>query len=221
MAEAHDPLRVALEDRLQFETVVADLASRFVNLDSDLVDGAIEDALQRLVLALDIDRSSLVRFDGEGAAVFTHSWARPEFPPAFALLQMGQPSTEFPWAEARLRRGEIVCFSSVDDLPADAPDREAIQRVGTKSTVAIPLIVSGRVIGALTFARYRRNAPGRPNWSTACDSSARSSPARWRGSEPKASGAGRSPKTRGCAAASCGRTATCSRKSEIDTGHPK
>jgi hypothetical protein len=82
MTETLDSLRVALEERLRFETIVADLSAQFVNLDSDLIDGAIQDAQRRIVEVLDLDRSSLFQFSQDAATmVFTHYWARPGFPP--------------------------------------------------------------------------------------------------------------------------------------------
>ena len=73
MAEPLDSLRAALEDRLRFETIIADLSARFVNLESDLIDGAIQDAQRRIVEALDLDRSSLFQFSDDAATlVFTH-----------------------------------------------------------------------------------------------------------------------------------------------------
>ncbi len=154
-------LRKAVGDRLEFETLIADLTSRFVNLDSDLVDGVIEDAQRRLVEALDIDRSALFEFDVEGNPLFTHVWARPEFAPM--RIDTGSVAARFPWMSARLRQGEVVCLSSVRDLPADVPDRVNLVEVGTKANVSIPLIVSGRVIGALTFAAIREERAWPPD----------------------------------------------------------
>ncbi len=54
-----DQLGAAIEDRLRFEALVSDIASQFVNLETDLIDGCIEDAQRRLVEALGIDRSTL------------------------------------------------------------------------------------------------------------------------------------------------------------------
>jgi formate hydrogenlyase transcriptional activator len=89
MAETLDSLRAALEDRLRFETIIADLSARFVNLDSDLIDGANQDAQRRVVEALDLDRSSLFQFSDDARMVFSHYWAPPGFEPAGA----GSPDT--------------------------------------------------------------------------------------------------------------------------------
>jgi hypothetical protein len=68
-------------ERLRFETLVADLTADFVNLPADQVDAAIEDAQRRIVEAVDRDRAALYEFvDADGSLLFTHFWSRPEFP---------------------------------------------------------------------------------------------------------------------------------------------
>jgi formate hydrogenlyase transcriptional activator len=152
MAGDDEPLRAALQDRLKFESLVADLVSRFVNIDSDRIDATIQDAQQRLVEALDLDRSALFQFsESESELVFTHYWSRPELPP----LDPRESTRQFPWAVGKVLKGEIVCFSRLDELPPDAADRTALLRIGTKSNVTVPLVVAGRIIGALAFAAIR------------------------------------------------------------------
>lgn len=149
------PLRTSLENRVQFEALIADIAAQFVNLDAELIDGVIEDALRRLVLELDLDRSTLFQFsEAQDDLVFTHAWARPEYPP----MQLPQPlraAGMFPWITGRIRSREVVPLSSLNDMPADAPDREHLARLGTKANISIPLTVGGRVIGAISFASLR------------------------------------------------------------------
>ena len=151
MTDATEQLRAALEDRLRFEAVVSDIASRFVNLESHLIGGCIEDAQRRLVEALDVDRSSLFQLsEADGGLVFTHTWSRPGRPAV--PLPRGVTVRQFPWALAKTMNGEMVCFSSLDELPADTPDRQAFEDAGVKSNVTVPLIVSGRVIGSIAFS---------------------------------------------------------------------
>jgi len=151
MANADDTLRAELEDRLRFERLITDLSAEFVNLDTDLIDGAIQDAQRRIVDALDLDRSTLFQFSDDAAElIFTHYWSRPGFPPP---PLMPSPAGLFPWATSKIIKGEMVCFSSVNELPPDVPDRENLARIGTRSNVTVPLIVSGRVVGAGCFWR--------------------------------------------------------------------
>ena len=60
----------------------------------------------------------------------------------------------FPWTLAKMQAGELVQFSSVDEMP-DVRDRESYRRFGTKSTVIVPLSVAGQPLGALAFAAVR------------------------------------------------------------------
>ena len=141
-------LRAAVEDRIRFETLIADLASQFVSLDPALIDDAITDAQRQLVEALGVDRSTLFQLADSGDDfVFTHFWSRPGLPaPPQAMT-----GREFPLALATIRAGQLFCLSSLDELPPEAPDREALRRIGSKATVALPLVAGGRVIGALSF----------------------------------------------------------------------
>src|SRR5258706_13795691 len=107
MANADDPLRAELDDRLRFERLIADLSAEFGNLDTDLIDGAIQDAQRRIIEALDLDRSTLFQFSDDDAFVFTHYWSRPGFPPP---PLMPSPISLFPWMVNKILKGEMVCF---------------------------------------------------------------------------------------------------------------
>jgi transcriptional regulator with GAF, ATPase, and Fis domain len=145
-------LRAALEERVRFEQLIGDLSSHFVSLAPDEVDAAIEDAQRRVVEALDLDRSSLFQLDAEGSLCFTHAWWRPEFPPPPTNKLIAE---SLPWCLAILMRGETICFSSLDEVPGDTPDRATLIATGVKSNVSFPLMVGGRLIGALAFGALR------------------------------------------------------------------
>ena len=117
------------------------------------MDGAIEHAQARIGETLELDRSSLFQFIGDGEMVLTHSWVAlgfQPFPPRIAAKK------HFPWFVERMLRGEVVAMSSVTELPPEAArDLETFRQHGPKSTVAFPLAVGGQVFGALTFGALR------------------------------------------------------------------
>src|SRR3954462_12033244 len=109
-------LRSALEERLSFERLIADLASTFVHLPAGNVDVAIENAQQRICETLEIDRSTGTQFIGlHEQPVFTHGWAREGIarvsPASEGIADM------FPWSTQRIRARQTVQFSSLDELP--------------------------------------------------------------------------------------------------------
>jgi hypothetical protein len=59
LEEAGCPLAPSVQERLRFETLLAELSATFVNVPAGQVDSQIESALQRLVLFLGIDRGAL------------------------------------------------------------------------------------------------------------------------------------------------------------------
>ena len=148
-------LRHAVDDRIAFESIVANVASRFVDLDSELIDDAIAESLELLVEALGIDRSTLFQAsEPDGAFRVTHSWSRSS-EMAIPLGEVGQES--FPWSARQITDGRSIAFRNPEDLPPEATiDRQSAARFGVKSTLAVPLVVSGRSIGCLTFGTIRQ-----------------------------------------------------------------
>jgi radical SAM protein with 4Fe4S-binding SPASM domain len=74
MQESIETMRTELEQRLRFETLLAELSARFVNLPAARIDGEIEGAQRRICELLDIDRSTLWQVcEGEpGTLLLTH-----------------------------------------------------------------------------------------------------------------------------------------------------
>jgi hypothetical protein len=66
MQESIETLHTELEQRLSFETILAETSTRFINVPADRIDSQIEDAQRRICEFLDIDRSTLWQaFEGE------------------------------------------------------------------------------------------------------------------------------------------------------------
>jgi formate hydrogenlyase transcriptional activator len=144
--------RQAMEEAIRFERMVAEISASFVNLRALDVDATIEEALRRIVDALDLDRGTLLQLSGDHDFVVTHHWARPGLPPRPS--QPVSAAQSFPWSLARLLAGEIVAFETLAEVP-DAQERESIRAFGTKSRLAIPVSIDGQVAGVLAFAASR------------------------------------------------------------------
>ncbi len=118
------PLRLNLFDL--FETLLAEIATFFINLPVDRIDGEIEAAQRRICELLDLDRSGLLQVleKKPGTLMLTHVHPPIEVPPS------EWPGGEFfPWSTEKLLNGEIVTISKMTDLPPEAcRDRESFQR---------------------------------------------------------------------------------------------
>jgi formate hydrogenlyase transcriptional activator len=142
-------------DPQQFERLVATLSSTFAALHLDELAQALKHTLGQVCLVLNVDRSSVVEFDEGGGIRSCHSQDRPGMDP----IRIGPDATEWPWLGGRLRDGEPVLVSRVEDYPMEARgEREYARRTGLSSALAIPVAIGGRCIGALvlgSFSRYR------------------------------------------------------------------
>lgn len=135
--------------RLHFESLVADIASTFVNLGLDEIDKAIVEALQRIAEALDLDRGTLFQLVEEDDMELTHYWTRSGVP--LPQVRRNKARDQFPWSLAKILSGQVACFSDPNEIE-DAKEREIVRMYDTKSRVAVPLSIEGRIAGCIAFA---------------------------------------------------------------------
>ena len=145
-----------LSARLKFETLLAEMSARFVNLPADRIDSEIEDAQRRICEFLDLDRSTLwqVCEGAPGTLLLTHL----RHPPgSLSPPERMNAGDFFPWTVQKVLDGETVTISKMIDLPPEAGrDRENFRAYGSKSNVLVPLSVGeGPVFGLLGFAAMR------------------------------------------------------------------
>src|SRR4029453_6819826 len=140
-----------LEERLRFETLLSGVSGGLIPVPASAIDAALARALQQVAMFLGVDRGSLDVYAG-GDPGIRISWALPglEEPPRV------MDADQFPWAAMRLRRGDIVRFSRIDELPENAAlDRENYKRGVRRSKVSIPLSAGGPMLGVLSFGSVR------------------------------------------------------------------
>jgi signal transduction histidine kinase len=144
-------VEVSLDERLRFESLLSELSASLIDVSMSDLDGAIERGLQRVGTFLKVDRANLLEYVDKGAIVRI-SWATEGIRPLSRVLEPDQ----FPWATEQLRRGHIVRFSRLDELPEQASvDRQSYQRSGTQSDLSLPLRAGESLLGVLSFDSIR------------------------------------------------------------------
>jgi signal transduction histidine kinase len=145
-------VEAALEERVPFETFLADLSATFGQGPDDAVPIYIQDGLRQVVEFLGIDRSTLLEFSRDQTGLHAiHSHAVPGIP-----LYPAQTMEKFPWFTNTLRSGKSICFARPDELPTEAwAEKESCRRAGCQSSLTIPLAIAGEVRYAITFSSFR------------------------------------------------------------------
>jgi signal transduction histidine kinase len=136
------------------------MSSAFVREPSDQIDRAVDAWLKQVVLRFGLDRSTVAELDPvTGIASLSHGWARQKYP------VIGQPldaNVLVPWLRKKMLAEEVVVFSKVSELPAEAAgDIERLGPLMPKSNVTMPIKLGGVVVGAVGFGAIRHER----NWS--------------------------------------------------------
>jgi formate hydrogenlyase transcriptional activator len=162
----------------EFEKMISTLSKIFINLPAELIDVAVDKALnvfpdfssalsnspaeqpdgqikegqKRICEALGLDLSTLAQISAKHAdLVVTHAWLA-EGSGAIP----SSPQSDLPWIARMLLDGQQVSYARVDDLPEEAAkDKETLRLHGPKCNAIFPLSVEGKTIGALAFGSLR------------------------------------------------------------------
>ena len=112
------------ESRLEFETLISDLSSRFVDLPPAEVDREIEGAWA----AFAVSSVSTIPCSGNGRLRPRESSLPPTSTGPRRVRNLPRPlhQEHFPWVVGQMRAGRRVAISSLEGLPAEAAvDRES------------------------------------------------------------------------------------------------
>ena len=143
--------RAALEEGLAFERAIATLSSQFINVPAEHIEDAIRQGLGQACELAQLDRAVLVRVGLEGVLTNPLVWTAPGIEPLDPAIIV---QDQFPWTFDRLLSGEMVCFSSLEEVP-DEVDRSGYGAAGTQSSLALPLSIDGRITAIIGLGSVR------------------------------------------------------------------
>jgi FixJ family two-component response regulator/signal transduction histidine kinase len=154
-ALAHKRAQEGLDAAIGFERLTSRILASLLTAPRADLDDVIEAGLGEMAKAFGAERATLwQRVGNTDELVESHRWlgqgvAIPDTVGAMAT----------PWISGRLVSGAVVRFARHADLPREAgPDLPGLRSFHIRAAVAVPLAVSGAVVGALAFATSREDA---------------------------------------------------------------
>ena len=147
----------ALKYRSDFENLITEISTFFINLSPEAIDGGINDALKRIGEFVGADRSYVFLLHDEGTkGSSTHEWCREGISSGMEELQE-LPAEMFPWFMGFLYRGEAVYIPSIADLPPEThAERDILESQQTQSLICLPMVSRGSLIGFLGVDSVRQ-----------------------------------------------------------------
>ncbi|NMC54768.1 MAG: GAF domain-containing protein [Chloroflexi bacterium] len=140
----------------QFEALLTDISTHFINLPSNKVDEGIQTGLGLLARLLGVERGYVFQYLDEGHTMSnTHEWVSEGTESLKADLQDFSIDA-LNWSNQILLNGMVLNVPDVEAMPEEARlERELFEQQGVKSVISIPLSYQGQVIGFLGFDAIR------------------------------------------------------------------
>ncbi len=142
----------ALQKQFDYENMMADISSTFVDMPIQRIDDALCHALKLCGEFFSADRSYLFRFS-EGGKYFsiTHEWCA-EGVTSRKEKNQRFPVDKTPWWVDQLKTSDFTYIPDIESLKGEAEkDKEFFLSESIKSTINISLIKEGRTFGFFGF----------------------------------------------------------------------
>lgn len=148
--------------RLTFEDLITEIATSFIDIESDRIDEKIELALEKMAEFVKADTGYVFMFSNDLKTFsLTHIWQNKYIQAEKQFLQEIETSS-MPWWISRISSNTPVVVPSIDKLPKAATyERQLISRQNIKSAVDVPLMYNNTVLGFLGFGSTFNNR----NWT--------------------------------------------------------
>ena len=140
-----------IEERLQFEALITNFSSKFMNIDAD-IDAVTDEFLGELGEFLMTDRVSYLEVNTkENSLVPTRQWFA-EGIQQDRSVQYIDVSARFPWLTAKMIRNEPVTIDAMDQFPDEATnERQYCENLGIQSFTMVPAMLGGEAVAALAL----------------------------------------------------------------------
>ncbi len=153
----------ALLNRAEFEKLIMNLSTEFINLEADRIDSGINNALREVGEFIGADRSYVFQFTNSGAIMSnTHEWCAAGIEPQIQNLRNILIDEALPWFARIIKTPGVFHVPSVAGLPPEAgAEKREFERESIQSLLCVPMVYRRSLIGFLGFDAVRT----RKTWS--------------------------------------------------------
>jgi PAS domain S-box-containing protein len=146
----------AIKNLLDFENLVTEVSTSFINLPAEQTDMGIRVALGVLSRFLGVDRSYIALFsEDQKKADIAYEW-RDKNVSSLEHMVVDCPAKGCKWWMGKLKNWLTIHLTSIDDFPKGAAkEKRFFQAAKVKSFVSVPMFFSQKLIGYMVFDSVR------------------------------------------------------------------
>ncbi len=142
----------ALENRRRFQELVAAISTRLVMAPDNEVDEILESSMHEVCNFVGADRSTMFWLNSEKkSATVAHMWSIDGVPIDSVSME------QLPRFGPLLDELKTIRINDIEKLPeAYRSDQPLLRKLGIKSLLVLPMVVSGAAVGGITFGRLQQ-----------------------------------------------------------------
>ena len=139
---------VSLQASFEFEKLISELSTYFIDMPANKIDAGIDEALNRLRVFLSVDRVTMFEFSADQVELYrTHHSSGADMLAPDALN-----AKLCPWYFSNFLSGKPLFLKSLNELPAEAKaEQKLLERFGVKSNAIVPMESERTIMGSLSF----------------------------------------------------------------------
>jgi diguanylate cyclase (GGDEF)-like protein/PAS domain S-box-containing protein len=140
-----------LKARSRFEELLANISTRFINVESEDIDGEINRVLKQIGTFVNVDRTYVFKIDNKRKVMRnTNEWCQEGIQPKIDELQ-NLAMSDLEWFVEQITCDRLI-LGSLKDMPATAKvEKEMFSKHGIQSLANFPMWVNLELIGFVGF----------------------------------------------------------------------
>ncbi|TRZ95806.1 PAS domain S-box protein [bacterium] len=142
----------ALKYRLEFEKLITDISTNFINIPLDKIESGINYALKLIGEFVGASRSYIFLLRANAKHMDnTYEWCAVGVDSQIDRLQ-GVRLSDFHWFMGKIKNFEAVYIPRVSDLPPEAKaEKEEFELEKTETLLCVPIVYDGKLLGFVGF----------------------------------------------------------------------
>ena len=147
----------ALKEQKDLNQLIAEISSRFVEVNDETLDVEIDRSLQLIAEKIQVETGYLFTLDRDRQTLnMSHEWSQLGSLRQIAIAQ-NIPFAAFPYSIALILQQKVCCVNDTELLPPEAAvDAASWQQFKIKSLLSIPLIHKNQTIGILGLGCFNQ-----------------------------------------------------------------